>query len=189
MPPIALAVPLLVLLPLADLDSESFRRRDQASARLWQHIDLSYPYLQIVEKSDRATSEAQSRAKALTMKYRAMHARAWASTTRPKAWPRMPWIDMTPRDFPDRTDVVWSCLDEARLTLPSGSAPHWPDYRLATEILVERLYRDGWTKERIVDLLDEMGRIEGEWIDVHGRNYDPPLVRPDKPAPPPKPDA
>lgn len=167
---------ILAVILIMQLGHPSYRVRVQAHKSLRPLAPLVVPYLKAGCKND--DEEIAVRCKEILTDHYYAVARPLSETTKPTNWPRTPWIDMLPLDYPHRAQVLSWYLDKAREKIGRKGPPHWQDYRLATKLLMRSLFEDGKSVKEVVVLLDQMAVIERNWILKNGKNYTPNLVIP-----------
>jgi len=156
---------------VTNLGSDQFRQREAASAALQRLAPVAVRRLQIAEHcSDR---EVSTRARQILDRYYAENAAAWANSTLPSTYHRLPWMAELPAEYADGLGQFY--LQRARREVGMQGPPDWQDYRLATRMLVEDLYRERMPRERIVEILDQLVNVERDWVTHHGQRFDPPL--------------
>lgn len=150
---------------------------DRAQAALIELAPLSLPFLDEVRRTGQPGASA--RAAGMLTSLVKVHPHWFAERMLPDGWPTLPWIDMLPAEFPNRSSVFSDYLKLGeKLEGSLGDQPHWRGYRRGTQELIEQLLAEGWTIPRVQTLLNEMRDIERVWIIEHADNYDPPLRLP-----------
>jgi hypothetical protein len=157
---------------IANLGADDYRQRSAAHAALDRLAPLVASHLHVLENAkDR---EVATRARQILNRYYAEHAAEWAAATLPTNYPRLPWIG----EFPDAEldqGLGQYYLERARKQIGIQGPPEWNDYRLATRLLVEDLYRQRVSRARIIVILDRLSEAETQWLSHHGHRFDPPI--------------
>jgi hypothetical protein len=166
----------LALIFISQLGSPSFHKRELAMQALNQMAPLIVPYLEAAHAHP--DPEVARRVHLVLASYYEKAADHLLKEAKPTSWPRMPWIDMLPKDYPDRADVIEYFVALARDKIGRKGPPDWEDYRLATELLMHDLLRRRHTLKQVVELLDRMAAQEQKWIAENGKNYSPPVQMP-----------
>jgi hypothetical protein len=161
---------------IAQLGSPSYSKREQATQALTQLAPLIVPYLESA-KAHRDTETAR-RAKLILAGYYELAAARFTEKARPTRYPRLPWLDMLPRDYPDRTAIVEYFVTQARERIGRKGPPDWEDYRLATQLYLHHLFLNQQPLDGAIELLDRMATSEEKWITENGKNYSPQLKVP-----------
>jgi hypothetical protein len=87
---------------------------------------------------------------------------------RPGGYPVLPWIDMLPQGQPERQWTIDQCLSRVRPPGTWGYGSDWPEYRLATGVLTQRLLGEGYPRHCVRQLLDDMVNQERQYREKHG---------------------
>ena len=140
---------------IGNLADDSFIVREEASISLRKLDCVSVPYLRAATKHP--DMEVRRRAEMLLAD--------WRGSIKPTNHSETPWLDMLPNDYPDRREILDRCLSNARQIIQNGT--NWPEYRWATQLLIDELLAAGKSKSSIIKLLDEMGKNEKEYIRKH----------------------
>jgi hypothetical protein len=166
----------LALVLIAQLGSPSYQKRELAMQSLHQMAPLILPYLESARLHKDV--EIARRSELVLVSYYEQAAAQFTKKARPSRWPCLPWIDMLPKDYPDRTLIVEYFLAQARDKVGRKGPPDWDDYRLATELYLNYLFQKQHKLDDAIDLLDRMAGAEEKWITDNGKNYSPPLKLP-----------
>ena len=150
--------------------------REAATGQLRALLPGAKSFVQWGSRSKDA--EVSARCKMLWREYLIESVHAKALHALPRWYAERPWLDMLDKDYPDRACVIDTYLSLARDKVGKGGPPLWTDYRQATLLFLERLYRDETPEAEIQDLLDSMAANEWKWINRHGDGYTPPLGLP-----------
>jgi hypothetical protein len=148
---------------VGDLGADQFQTRQAASSRLYKHIHEAAPYLQKYGIKSR-DKERRMRSKLLLTYY--------ASTIRQtkRIKDELPWIDMLPKDYPNRKKVINWHIDKLTWFRSDDHVRDWY-HAEATREFVKGLVFRGQSKEKIVELLDEMTKNQEKWIEEHVGEY------------------
>jgi hypothetical protein len=155
---------LLFAILLSNLGAEDYGRRQAAHRVLQQVAPLAVHRLQIAEKS--SDREVATRARQLLNRYYADSAATWARHLTAERDDEFPWIADIPSEH--TSGALPYYLDIARGQLEKQGPPNWPEYRLATRLLVQDLYTRRVSQRDILLLLSELAESERQWIDKNG---------------------
>ncbi len=134
---------------IAALGANDYRKRELATLQLERLCPAAVAQLQAARQHE--DMEIALRAGRILERY---------AKVRPATGP-MPWLDMLPKDWPDRAGTISRYLDRVGR---SGYHTGWPEYREATCLLVRDLMLEqGWSRERVIRLLARMHASEREW--------------------------
>lgn len=166
-----------VVMLTKQMGNTRYADRERATAALYKMMPQAESYLKDVRQYP--DKEISIRAGLLLSRYYREQSHIWADKILPEKYNRMPWIDKLPLNVPDREDVMRMYLNMANRSkdLPSSQAG-WQVYRFATKLYVKDLIESGRTREEIVQLLNEMAKVEIEWIRKYGHQYNPPIELP-----------
>lgn len=168
---------LLTVMLITQLGSPRYRERERANELLHRLSPLAAPYLKAAKQHN--DLEIADRSYRILARYYAVRAEHLAEKTRPSEWPRIPWLDMLPDNHPDRQAVVQYYLAQAHEKNCAKGPPHWDDYRLATKLYLQQLFRDQHDADKIRSLLDQMAASEKQWLIKNRDRYNPPLEMPE----------
>lgn len=80
----------------------------------------------------------------------------------------IPWIDMLPQDYPNRTEIIGQYLGKSREMISNYEMwcyySDYHDYRLATSLLIQDMLKSGIKKKQIKELLERMNYNEFNYI-------------------------
>jgi hypothetical protein len=146
---------------LALCNSDSYCIRERATAELVALLERQPALLTALERAaEDGPAEIRRRARLVLTKY---------YSVAPSWYARLPWIDMLPKDWPNRQEVVQYYLTRARqLQLEWLCYETWLDYRVATRLFIIDLLRNGHRREHVQRLLDTMA--ENEMVYLMRRN-------------------
>lgn len=147
-------VPALVVLLITQLGDPSFRAREEASVQLVNLGSAAHIPLQLA-KISHDDPEVRMRARVIL--------EDWRATFRTTGKIRLPHIDCLPDDYPDRQMIIQESLKAVRGDSTwdyNNELGDWPAYRFATNYFVDRLIANGVSREKIVQLLDQMAERE-----------------------------
>ncbi len=167
---------LMALILITELGSPSYHNREHAMQALNQMAPAILPYLESARLHP--DLEVSQRSSIVLTSYYEQAAEQLIKRARPTNWPRMPWIDMLPKDYPDRANVIEYFVAQARDKIGRKGPPDWEDYRLATELLAYDLLLNQHTLDQTVEVLDRMAAEEQKWISENGKNYTPTVESP-----------
>lgn len=186
-----LALAALILGRVHGLDMPR-RHADRHQAALLELAPVSLPYLDAVRRN--GSPGASARAGTCLTSLVKEHPHWFAERLLPDNWPTLPWIDMLPEGFPERSEVQSKWLRMGSIVVAAErentaeqdqpeidklrQPPHWQDYRVGTRLFIAWKLREGWTLPRVQTLLNQMRDMERDWIIEHRNNYDPPLLLP-----------
>lgn len=176
---------------VAALDHANYHKRIAAQKRLQQRGNQALPILLGQLNKPNATLEMSRRLQLLTDKYTYWYYHpapdGWPAD-------KLPWIDMIQSSqYPQiglpepgdqrrllgsrhntRNDLWWYYYGGVLVEDPFGSGAYplgrgpgqysYPVYRYATQLLVNDLFRDGWQRSEIIQLLNEMAACEAAYI-------------------------
>lgn len=83
----------------------------------------------------------------------------------PDNYPAVPWIDMLPKDFPDKDNIIRKYMDKSP-DFPWSSSDY-PKYRYAMMLYIFDLVEGGMPRSKIVHLLNQMVENEKKWKEEH----------------------
>jgi hypothetical protein len=166
----------LAVILIAQMGSPSYYKRQQAMQALDQLAPLVVPYLKSGQQHPDV--EVARRSEILLASYYEQAAAHFMTKAKPTKWPCLPWIDMLPKDYPDRALIVEYFLAQARDKVGRKGPPDWDDYRTATELYLHYLFVNQNSLDHAIQLLDQMAGQEEKWIAENGKNYSPPLKAP-----------
>jgi hypothetical protein len=172
----ALAPAVLAAVLITQLGAPRYRDRAQASHNLYQLSPVVLPFLEAAR--DHGDLEVSRRSTIILSTYYASVADRLADQAKPSHWPRMPWLDMLPPDYPDRKAIIDFYLQQAQTKVGRKGPPDWPDYRLATHLYVRGLFLEQNRPHEVRRLLDRMAEAERSWLEQNGKKYSPPLEVP-----------
>lgn len=169
-----MTVPVVILILISQLGSDSYPRRERAQIALLKLAPWAENELRVALRV--ADAEIRQRSYEILSHFYRQSAADKASRLRPPCgYPRLPWVDMLPDYRPDRTATIRYYLGEAHKQMGQKGPPEWDDYRLATRIYATDLLGDPDTAGGVGPLLDEMAAREIQWIKQNAHRYTPPL--------------
>jgi hypothetical protein len=138
---------------LALCNSDSYCIRERATAELVAILERQPTLLSVLERvAEEGPAEMRRRTRLALMAY---------YSVAPSWYGKLPWIDMLPKDWPNRQEVIQCYLTRARqLQLEWLCYETWVDYRIATRLFVIDLLRNGRRREYVQRLLDIMAENE-----------------------------
>lgn len=172
----SLSPSIIAVVLITQMGSPRYREREIANCKLQQLSPLVIEHLKAAR--DLEDAEISLRAAHLVARYFDEVADELSKRIRPTKWPRLPWLDMLPQDHPDRQQVIQQFVREAQERIGRKGPPDWPDYRLATQLYVHRLFQMQHHPEQVRRMLDAMAEQEREWIIRNRNKYSPPLELP-----------
>lgn len=148
------------------LGHPSWACREQAHTALAARGKDALPAL--VQARTHADPEIRHRARLLTD--------AWLGSFGPSKGGPLPWIDMAGEDVDCPKEIQDRYLLKARGEdwNYSNTDGDWPDYRQATALLIRDLVEAGWSREKVVALLDRMAAREQIYRDKQTEVIRPP---------------
>ncbi|MGF1578462.1 MAG: hypothetical protein ACFCD0_03780 [Gemmataceae bacterium] len=167
---------MVVVALIAQLGSPNYSARATARYHLSRMAPLAVDHLKAAEKHP--DPEVRRNAKQVLASYYNSQAPRLAQQTRPSNWPRLPWLDMLPANHPQRDRILAYYLPRAQKTIGRKAAPEWEDYRLATQLYMEDLFRNEQRPDQVRQLLNSMADHERDWIRRNGTRYNPPVQMP-----------
>lgn len=167
---------MLAVVLITQLGAPSYRQRVRAMNRLEPIVPAVAPYLEAA--TQHRDPEIARRASSLLAHYYQSVADQLSEQVRPAHWPRTPWLDMLPPDYPDRQVIVSFYLSAAQRKIGPHGPPEWDDYRLATRLYLRQLIMDRRRLDEVHLLLDRMAEQERQWIQQNGIRYSPPVPMP-----------
>lgn len=139
---------------IRELGDSRYQARERASAALRQCLPVAFSQLRAAARN--GDPEVAWRSRNLLDDY--------YSCLRPTAYATIPWIDMLPPDYPNRTEIMAKYL---ALTGRSQDSDY-SSYRQATLLYVRDMVENhGWEPSRAVQLMDSMVPHEKAWLDSH----------------------
>ncbi len=167
---------MIVVALISQLGSPNYSERATARYHLSRMAPIAIGQLKAAEKHP--DPEVRRHARQLVAAYYESQAPRLAKETRPSNWPEIPWLDMLPANHPQRDQILSYYLTRAQKEIGRSSAPKWEDYRLATKLYMEDLFRNEQRPAQVRQLLDSMAEHERDWIRRNGTRYNPPVRMP-----------
>lgn len=138
---------------IKQLDNDSFRVREAASAKLLKMDERPIRFLRIAAEKG-VSAEVRLRARRIVDHY---------ENVKPSKYNKLPWIDHLPKDFPDRAGVIKRHLEVYSAEVLYDYS-EWRALRWATRQLCRDLFKRGWDRRHVIELLDKMSSNEQKWL-------------------------
>jgi len=161
----------IVAVLVAQLGAPEYSVRERAHSALVRLGPAAHVTLQLAERS--TDMEVRVRARQIIDHWYCDNAAMLAATHG-----EPPWI----ADHPSLQDgLATHYLERARTQIGLHGPPTWKDYRLATRLLIEDLYRQRASRSEIAALIRDLAAAQIEWVTLHGHRFEPPIRPEDLP--------
>lgn len=144
-----LQLSLIVLGLIPNLCDDEFAVRVSAQRSIEQLLPHGLPW--VVTFTESEDPEIARRCKTIIDRY---------CDVRPTSG-QIPWVDCLPANWTDREGIIREHLNAVRTPATYGYHDGWPEYRAAmAHYARELLLVDGWSRRRVIRLLDVMADEE-----------------------------